>query len=63
MAQALHKEHELLDQSLDQLRSIADALDDASGQQAVDLIVKAHGIVDQSIVAHERGDETTVYPR
>jgi hypothetical protein len=25
--------------------------------------LKAHRIVEQSIVAHERGDETTVYPR
>ena len=63
MAQSLHQEHEVLDQSLDELRSIADALDDASGQQAVDLIAKAHGIVDQSIVRHERGDETKVYPQ
>ena len=63
MAQSLHQEHEVLDQSLDELRSIADALDDASGQQAVDLIAKAHGIVDQSIVKHERGDETKVYPQ
>jgi heavy metal translocating P-type ATPase len=63
MAQALHHEHEVLEQSLDELRSIADALDDASGQQAVDLIAKAYSIVDQSIVIHERGDETRVYPR
>ena len=63
MAQSLHQEHEVLDQSLDELRSIADALDDASGQQAVDLIAKAHGIVDQSIVMHEQGDETKVYPQ
>jgi heavy metal translocating P-type ATPase len=63
MAEALHQEHELLEQSLEQLRSITDALDYESGQQAVDLILKAHRIVEQSIVAHERGDETTVYPR
>jgi heavy metal translocating P-type ATPase len=63
MAQALHHDHEVLGQSLDELRSIADALDDASGQQAVDLIAKANGIVEQSIVTHERVDETSVYPR
>jgi heavy metal translocating P-type ATPase len=63
MAQELHNEHQLLDQSLDQLRSIADALDDATGQQACDLIVKAHRIVEETIVMHERGDETRVYPR
>lgn len=63
MAEALHQEHGLLEQSLEQLRSITDALDDASGQQAVDLILKAHRIVEQSIVTHEREDEKTVYPR
>jgi heavy metal translocating P-type ATPase len=63
MARTLHHEHELLGKSLDQLRSITDALDDASGQQAVDLISEAHRLVEESIVMHERGDETTVYPR
>ena len=63
MARKLHHEHELLGKSLDQLRSITDALDDASGQQAVDLISEAHRLVEESIVMHERGDETTVYPR
>jgi soluble P-type ATPase len=62
-AQALHHEHEVLNQSLDQLRSIADALDDASGQETVNLIAKAHTIVEEAIVTHERGDETNVYPR
>jgi heavy metal translocating P-type ATPase len=63
MARTLHHEHELLGKSLDQLRSITDALDDASGQQAVDLISEAHRLVEETIVMHERGDETTVYPR
>jgi heavy metal translocating P-type ATPase len=63
MARALHHEHELLEQNLDQLRSISDALDDASGQQAVDLILSAHRIVEETIVTHERGDEITLYPR
>jgi hypothetical protein len=63
MVQSLRADHEQLEQRLDQLRSIADALDDANGQQAVDLIVKAHSLVEEAIVAHERGDETTVYPR
>jgi len=56
-------EHRLLEHELDQLRSISDALDDASGQQAVDLIARAHRIVEESVVAHEREDETLVYPR
>jgi heavy metal translocating P-type ATPase len=63
MAQELHHEHELLQHSLDQLRSITDALDDASGQQAVDLIAKAHRIIAETIVMHEHADEMTVYPR
>ena len=63
MAQALHHEHEVLAQSLDKLRSIADALDDASAQQAVDLIAKAYRVVDGTVVMHERGDETRVYPQ
>jgi soluble P-type ATPase len=63
LAQALHQEHEVLDRSLDQLRSIADALDDAREQEAVDLIAKAHAVVEESIVRHERGDETKVYPQ
>ena len=63
MAQALHHEHEVLQQSLDQLRSVADALDDTCGQETVNLIAKAHTIVEETIVTHERGDETNVYPR
>jgi heavy metal translocating P-type ATPase len=62
-AQALHQEHEVLERSLDQLRSIADALDDARGQDAVNLIASAHTLVEESIVRHERGDETKVYPQ
>lgn len=63
MARALGQEHRLLELELDKLRSISDALDDASGQGAVDLILSAHGIVEESVVAHEREDETALYPR
>jgi soluble P-type ATPase len=62
-ARELGHEHRLLEIELDQLRSISDALDDASGQQAVELIARAHRIVDESVVAHEREDETIIYPR
>ncbi|HUJ38551.1 MAG TPA: heavy metal translocating P-type ATPase [Hyphomicrobium sp.] len=62
-ARELGHEHRLLELELDQLRSISDALDDASGQQAVELIARAHRIVEESIVAHEREDEAIVYPR
>jgi hypothetical protein len=59
----LGHEHLLVEQALDQLRSISDALDDASEQKAVDLIARAHGIVEETVVAHEREDEMVVYPR
>jgi heavy metal translocating P-type ATPase len=62
-AQALHQEHEVLERNLDQLRSIADALDDAREQEAVDLIAKARTVVEESIVKHEQGDETKIYPQ
>ena len=62
-ARDLGHEHRLLELELDQLRAISDALDDASGQQAVDLIARAHRIVEESVVTHEREDETIVYPR
>jgi heavy metal translocating P-type ATPase len=63
MARALSEEHRLLERQLDNLRSISDALDDACGQRAVELILSAHGIVEDSVVTHEREDETTLYPR
>jgi len=63
MVRALGEEHRLLEQELDELRSISDALDDASGQRAVDLILRAHAIIEESIVVHEREDEATLYPR
>jgi heavy metal translocating P-type ATPase len=63
MARALSDEHRLLDQQLDKLRSISDALDDSTGQPAVELILGAHAIVEDSVVTHERQDETTLYPR
>jgi heavy metal translocating P-type ATPase len=63
LARTLSEEHRLLEQELDKLRSISDALDDASGQRAVDLILSAHTIVEDSVAAHEREDETALYPR
>jgi heavy metal translocating P-type ATPase len=63
MVRALSDEHRLLEQELDRLRSISDALDDATGPHAVDLILSAHAIVEDSVVTHEREDEATLYPR
>jgi heavy metal translocating P-type ATPase len=59
----LRREHRALELELDQLRAISDALDDAEGREAVELIGRAHAIVEQAVVAHERADETALYPR
>jgi heavy metal translocating P-type ATPase len=62
-ARALRHDHEELDAELDELRNIADALDDATPEAAVKLISQASAIVDEHIVEHERNDEVNVYPR
>ena len=59
---ALRLSHERMEASLDHLREIADALDHSEPDQAAKLILKADRIIEQHIVAHERHDETTVYP-
>jgi len=59
----LHGDHATLLRSLDQLRVIADALDDATPQDAAALIVEANGLIQQYVVVHEREDETGVYPK
>jgi len=63
LARALRREHRVLELELEELRAITDALDDASPEQAVSLITKAHRIVENAVVVHERADETSVYPR
>ncbi len=60
---ALRHDHERLEADLDRLRSIADALDDADPAGAVALIAEAASVVSHGIVAHERDDERSVYPR
>jgi hypothetical protein len=62
-ARALHDDHHALDASLDRLRAIADALDDAQSGAAVSLIAEANRIVAADIVEHERDDEARIYPR
>ena len=61
-AAALRKEHEQLDARLDRLREIADGLDESGPAAAVALIAEANHIVRERIVAHERADESKVYP-
>lgn len=60
---SLHEDHERLAATLDRLRSIADALDDAKAAAAVALIQEASSLVSERIVAHESDDESSVYPR
>jgi heavy metal translocating P-type ATPase len=62
-AQGLRQDHERLGASLDRLRQIADALDDADAKSAAEYLLEANRIVARDIVVHERADEGTVYPR
>jgi heavy metal translocating P-type ATPase len=62
-ARALRQDHQTLEAILDRLREIADALDDASPEQAMDLIAEANRLVARHVVEHERDDESRIYPR
>ncbi len=62
-AGALGHDHQVLVQSLDRLRAIADRLDEADPEQAVALITEANGLVARTVVEHEHADEASVYPR
>jgi soluble P-type ATPase len=59
----LHHNHLALLRSLDRLRSIVDALDDAVPERAAALIAEANLLVQDKVVAHERDDEGHVYPQ
>ena len=58
----LHRNHLALIGNLDRLRSIVDALDDATAERAAALIAEANRVIQQQVVAHERDDEGNVYP-
>jgi heavy metal translocating P-type ATPase len=60
---ALHYDHVVLRRSLDRLRAITDALDDAALDNTPALIAEANSIVQKQIVEHERNDEGNVYPK
>jgi heavy metal translocating P-type ATPase len=62
-SEGLRREHCTVEENLDRLREIADALDDAMGAAALALIAKANEIVQQTVVQHEREDETALYPK
>jgi len=59
----LHHNHLELFRSLDRLRTIVDALDDAVPARAAELIEEANALVQDKVVAHERDDEGNVYPQ
>jgi hypothetical protein len=59
----LHDDHLILAQTLDRLREIADALDDAEGENAITFIREANNLVSSHILEHERQDESVVYPK
>jgi len=59
----LHRNHVALIGSLDRLRSIVDALDDAVPERAAALITEANRLVQDQVVVHERDDEGQVYPQ
>ncbi|MGZ5876478.1 MAG: heavy metal translocating P-type ATPase [Bradyrhizobium sp.] len=59
----LHRNHVSLIGNLDRLRSIADALDDATPANGTALIAEANKMVQEQVVVHERDDEGNVYPR
>jgi len=60
---SLHEDHRTLADTLDRMREIADALDDADGNQPVALIREANRLVGSRIVEHERQDESVIYPK
>lgn len=62
-AMALHQDHLRLDATLNRLREIADALDDAQADDAVKLITEANAMIQGELVTHEKDDETKIYPR
>jgi heavy metal translocating P-type ATPase len=62
-SRALRLEHEDLARTLDRLREIADALDEAEPGTAVGLIKEAQTLVARNIADHERNDEAVVYPK
>jgi heavy metal translocating P-type ATPase len=63
LGREMRHDHVALMFALDRLRSIADALDDATPENAGGLIVEANAVVQEQVVEHERDDEGSIYPR
>ena len=60
---ALRHDHSTLERSLDRLREIADALDDANPANALALIREADTLVQKTVVEHEHMDEASLFPK
>ena len=60
--EALRHNHDAVEHDLNRLREIADALDDACGEDALALIREADALVQRTVVQHERQDETALFP-
>jgi hypothetical protein len=58
----LHQEHEQLGAKLDRLRELADQLDHVDAHAAPAIIAEANRLAG-AVVAHEKSDESSVYPR
>jgi hypothetical protein len=58
----LRQEHEQLGAKLDRLRELADQLDHANAQAARAIIEEANQLAG-AVVAHEKDDEASIYPR
>jgi heavy metal translocating P-type ATPase len=58
----LRENHEAVEQDLNRLREIADALDDANEASALALIQEANALVQRTVVQHELQDETALFP-
>jgi heavy metal translocating P-type ATPase len=60
---ALRDDHVALRRSLERLRAITDALNDAALDDTPALIAEANDVVQSQVVEHERDDEGNVYPK
>src|SRR6202171_4110234 len=56
----LHRDHLALIGKLDRVRSVTDALDDATPENGAALIREANKVIQEQVVVHERDDEGSV---
>jgi hypothetical protein len=63
LAQRLREEHLELEPDLDRLREAADALDTLGPAHEREKLQEIRRFLDERILAHERADETEIYPQ